>query len=363
MRIELLGNLGPLERQDRTLLFCSKNRRLSDLAKPVSSGRVSKIAMYALPSTPECMAALASVGVEPAVLCNTDPNIEGRQVLRHYIHNTWELIAKKDDYHFIVPVTGKETLNSILRQLVLHGVTNFGFMVEVKIPDFGISRSGEALIANYIKSLNKVIGFHTTDDYWINDYFWHYANGIGWWNCIYSWVSEDIAQIEKTELLDIGPGIGIFSALVKGMREDIHIEWLNLEPIAPIQSSGIEDNVIVADIETDKLPVGHLYDIIVMTEVIEHFRFNPLPTLKKIGSHLKSGGVFYLSCPHWKKSSPYPSWEAMPVPGTKLPFQFRGHNYEFRHDELLEMCHQAGFVVLQEAFAVYGNSNLKLKLK
>jgi 2-polyprenyl-3-methyl-5-hydroxy-6-metoxy-1,4-benzoquinol methylase len=63
------------------------------------------------------------------------------------------------------------------------------------------------------------------------------------------------------------------------------------------------------NIEKDPLPGGQLFDVAIMTEVLEHLNFQPVPTLKKIHASLRPGGTLFLSTPDadggWGRSTKY----------------------------------------------------------
>jgi 2-polyprenyl-3-methyl-5-hydroxy-6-metoxy-1,4-benzoquinol methylase len=51
------------------------------------------------------------------------------------------------------------------------------------------------------------------------------------------------------------------------------------------------------NIELAPIPWAGKFDVVILTEVLEHFNFQPLPTLQKIHGALADGGVLFLSTP------------------------------------------------------------------
>lgn len=76
----------------------------------------------------------------------------------------------------------------------------------------------------------------------------------------------------------------------------------------------------INNIEIDPFPNNVKFDIIIFTEVLEHFNFHPVPTLKKICNLLSEQGKLYLSTPdggwfQWGRITKYYSTiNDMPLP-------------------------------------------------
>lgn len=121
------------------------------------------------------------------------------------------------------------------------------------------------------------------------------------------------------------------------------------------------------NIELDEFPFEEKFEIMIMTAVLEHFNFHPLPTLKKLRSHLAEGGVFYLSVPdsaskEWGKLTKYfKSVDEMPMPKRELYID-GGHHYHYTDVELTKLLDDAGFKILRKTCS-YGIFNIALGLK
>ncbi|MDR1246037.1 MAG: class I SAM-dependent methyltransferase [Clostridiales Family XIII bacterium] len=355
MFINYIGHVALSEENAYQYLIISENRNDFNALSSEKTG------LFAVGKLSDALSALGSIRVKPQILCNSDSSMKGRNIFGYSVVNTWEIINQRD-LRFIIPVTSEPNRNAIVRQLLLNDVIKYSFLYEIRWPDFERMPLGTVLRDNLLQSMNKLVNNYIEDDYKISELFWHYTKGVCWWNKIYEWVFADITGNTNVSILDIGPGIGLFSAAIKGIA-NVSLDIVDVSPHENDCLANMADTVFVADVERDDLTNIGKYDLIVMTEVIEHFSYNPVPTLIKIGKHLCEGGVFYLSCPHWSKLASYVSWEDMPSPGTSLPFVHRGHTYEFSHAELLEICTRAGFDVIREGFSASGNSNLALRVK
>ena len=91
-----------------------------------------------------------------------------------------------------------------------------------------------------------------------------------------------------------------------------------------------------------------------MTEVIEHFNFQPLPTLRKIHDALAPAGVFFLSTPdehEWGRELKYYRRLAdLPAADPSRKFQ-DGHIWIYSKSELTSLLRQAGFRVIRLEYA------------
>jgi len=356
MHIEYIGKTGVFPNNLCTTFFLISVNRSVDEIKKLTSG--SGIAMYAVGNLGNSLAALNMLGIKPSVLCNSNDEVIGGHLFGYKVISTWDVISNGEQYYIIIPEIRDESRSSIIRQILYAGIKDFSLIKAIPLPDFERLGDMEPLRDSLIRSMNKV-NFQTIfSGGIINSFFFERVSGICWWHLIYKWVYETYKSKNNIRMLDIGPGLGFFSDCIKNLI-DVCIDWIDLCANKPLFN--IADSTIVMNIETDDVPSDKRYDFIVMTEVIEHFSYNPVPTLRKIKSLLKEDGFFFLSCPHWTQFYSYRTWRDMPTPGDEIPFSYHSHIYEFSHKELLEMCTEAGFVVVREGFSCTGNSNLMLR--
>jgi len=101
------------------------------------------------------------------------------------------------------------------------------------------------------------------------------------------------------------------------------------------------------------------YDLILLGEVLEHFNFQPVPTLRRLASHLAPCGSIVVTTPNglseeWLASEAMyrglpqyrESYRLMPAPGTPgTVVQQDLHVHLFRPEEVAELADDAGMVV------------------
>jgi len=107
---------------------------------------------------------------------------------------------------------------------------------------------------------------------------------------------------------------------------------------------------VQGNIETDPLPEPGGFDVIIMTEVLEHLNHQPVPTLRKIHEALSDGGSFFLSTPDadqgWgRRHTYYRRLEEIPVLKAGSSRLIDDHIWHYTHDELTGVLAQAGFAI------------------
>jgi len=175
-----------------------------------------------------------------------------------------------------------------------------------------------------------------------------------YWRNIPGWMREDAKERKVARILDIGCGYGTllaFSSMVYGSAGSC-LDINNYLQPAFLQAHGLQ--FAKGNIELDEIPWGERFDVVLMTEVLEHFQFHPLPTLRKIRDALAPGGVFFLSTPderdwgreyrYYRKLSEMPP----PTPGKQLP---DAHIWIYSKKELVQVLTAAGFTIKRLEYA------------
>jgi len=99
-------------------------------------------------------------------------------------------------------------------------------------------------------------------------------------------------------ILEIGAVPGHISTILKKLNYEIDIVDINPDRAKEVfQSSEIFTYKV--DIEKEALPIGNKqYDLILMNEVLEHLRYEPLKIFFEVKRVLKDGGFFFISTPN-----------------------------------------------------------------
>lgn len=187
-----------------------------------------------------------------------------------------------------------------------------------------------------------------------------------YWTHIPKWLAEEKAI---NRVLDIGCAYGTLAVYSK---ELFGAEVYATDFMDYISEGLIKEYSLIYsknNIELDKFPWDIKYDIIILTEVLEHLNFQPLFTLKKIRELLSENGSIFLSTPdssEWGRVTKYyRNYKEMPYPSKDIPI-YDDHIYQYSKSEILELLSEAHLKVekLDYAPGIFGRHfNLKLTRK
>jgi SAM-dependent methyltransferase len=176
-----------------------------------------------------------------------------------------------------------------------------------------------------------------------------------YWFHVPLWIFEDWVGKPVQRALDIGCAYGTLALFCKKLlNSDVYcIDFTDLF-LSKSLSAKYDFHFEVNNIELNPFPWNHQFDVILLTEVLEHFNFNPIPTLTKIGKMLTQEGRLYLTTPDasmWgRQTKYYDRLEAIPLP-TPGSSVIDDHIWQYNEEELRSVVHQAGLKVDRLAFA------------
>lgn len=198
------------------------------------------------------------------------------------------------------------------------------------------------------------------------------AAEFAYWSEIPAWMAEDFTERRIRRCLDIGCAYGTLLRYVQLLTgcEAFGIDFVDTYLSPSLRSAG-GIRFAVCNIELDALPWPPGFDVIVLTEVLEHFNFHPVPTLRKISGLLSPGGLLYLSTPdasQWGRVYKYySSYRSMPMPAESLRHRIvDDHVWQYDRQELLEIMRDAGLHILRWSYSpgvVHRHFNLTLTVR
>ncbi len=170
-----------------------------------------------------------------------------------------------------------------------------------------------------------------------------------YWLHIPEWFGEWATDRQVRRVLDIGSGYGtlaVFAAMLTGA------EVYCLDTSAQLISERLRAKhrlaVTGGNVEQTAIPWPGPMDAVVMTEVIEHFNFHPVPTMRKVAAVIAPGGRLFLSTPDaasWGRvPNGFASYRDMPPPDPTAPTSDM-HIYQFSEEELRAVLTDSGFVI------------------
>lgn len=217
------------------------------------------------------------------------------------------------------------------------------------------------------KSQDHISMSSDTNRYYVTDYR---DTEISYWSHIPKWIMQLKNQNVKN-CLDIGGAYGTLAIFCKNIF-DCNVYVTDFVDIF-LNKVLLKENDItfsVNNIELDKFPWNVKFDLIILTEILEHFNFQPVPTLKKIYSLLSDDGHLFLSTPdssEWGITTQYyDSLEAIPKEKSDNFKIIDDHVWQYNKSELLYVLDEAGFIVenLEYSKGIVGRHfNLELRKK
>lgn len=157
--------------------------------------------------------------------------------------------------------------------------------------------------------------------------------------------------------LDIGPAYGtlltLFSEVTgqcsKPSAVDFFQHYMSEEAVVHIMGGGEEGSADyrMFNVESEDFPTEweESFDTIILTDVLQAFNFNALPTLQKIRRLLKPWGALFISSPAGRNpSSKFKSWQELPQAKQQKSY-FDGLVYGWSTEDVHALLTEAGFSV------------------
>lgn len=199
-----------------------------------------------------------------------------------------------------------------------------------------------------------------------------------WSHWAYIWAKNYIEEKGYKEIFEVGPGYGLMSLFILKIYSDIHIDWLILDKQGEELPSRFDEGLkkikelyqdrvcdIYGMVERDTLS-NKKYDLIIITEVLEHFALNPVKTVKKLVDKLYDNGKIVLTTPNWGHLPIYRNWRELPDAedvSEKRYFELLecGHVYQYDKEELITIFSESGLRVERYELSDYNNHNFLLE--
>ena len=246
-----------------------------------------------------------------------------------------------------------EFIEQIRKQLLLWRVNDFAILTHDLAFDLDQCLFKDA----YLKAFNKVywnIDFSKTN---FREARMQFNRSAGYSNGAVDWMLSNYSVCDGISVLDVGPGSGVSSLLYKELF-GAALSWINLENPPSRHKTPSQQQELIRSEKID-VQYGYLgiddfsgvYDVILMTEVLEHIPYNPESVMEKIYRMLKIGGHLILTTP-CKKGAGLPyfsSWRDLPLPGrggSVLDITMGNHVYEYAPEEVEEILDVLKFKII-----------------
>jgi cyclopropane fatty-acyl-phospholipid synthase-like methyltransferase len=178
-----------------------------------------------------------------------------------------------------------------------------------------------------------------------------------YWSYVPQWMDRDWLVKPPKRALDIGCGWGTLMLYTRRANPQCEIYGIDFKdgycPQELFQKRNLQ--FAVSDIELEDPPWTGPFDMIVLTEVLEHFNYQPIPTLQRIRRLLSENGVLYLATTEaetcGRTTKYYSSLAALPPVPVEREYKHDAHIWQFDKIELLAVLENSGFRVTRFEFA------------
>lgn len=333
---------------------------------------------------------LGEIGIQIYAYIDNLEKVQGDFLRGKQVYSPYDLF-KEEDVYFIIAVSNQHIMD-IRLQFMVHGVVDYGIFYVTGFHDYS---NEDVMLHNVLlDAVNEICFDGETVEIALPLDAWNGGNGVGisntllgstrWSNWIYIWENEFLEENRNAKVLEVGPGYGLMTLVLLKIFPNIQVDWLLmgkknntlLDDISPYAHSlkkiktkyNGRINEWYDYIEKKECNIDKKYNLIILTEVLEHFALNPINTLKKLCHSLESGGKLVISTPNWGPAYKYKNWSEMPVCGEVSDDRYlqllkAGHTYQYSKQELVEIFEQVGLEIEQYKISDSNNHNFLLKKK
>lgn len=318
--------------------------------------------------------------IEVEYFINNDGRMAGKNFCGRKIVSPQEVMGK--DYYVVIAMNQIKHDNEVLWQLKLHHHEGWGMAFSDFFHSFwkeGDTKLHEIVMQaiNQIwtggKKIEEIIKpvYNVGPAGHILGILPELCWSTTWSNCLLEWFYEMYFNDAKThrDMLEIGPGQGLFSLAAKAINPGIDIRWLMFN-VDEMSNEPVNDKyayypanqfqTYYGMIEHPEYIIRDQFDMIVMTEVMEHFVLNPVHTMEKIAGLLKPEGLFFLSTPDGPHLPLYESYTQLPEFTSIRDYEelYVGHTYQYTKGELEEVLQKSGLEILRYGLSDSGGHNV-----
>ena len=319
-------------------------------------------------------------GVAVYGYADNSAKLQGKFLRGKEIGNPYDLFEREDVY-FIITTQIQHT-SDVRLQFMAHHICDYGIFLNTNFHDF--MDEDPELHRQLMEAVNEICFREETTETVLPYGEWRNGNpgdcnwmlkSTRWSHWAYLWEREILRQSDK-DVLEIGPGYGLMSLVLLKEFPDVRLDWIilgeeNSQFVSGLKKIkkwyGAQIHEIWGEVERDRFHMPEKrYDLIIMTEVFEHFVLKPLKVLGKIGRALQDNGVLILTTPDWGHVHIYRQWEDMPEDADVDDARYErllqcGHVYQYRKEELEDIFTRCGLTVVKYMRSDSGNHNYMLK--
>lgn len=194
---------------------------------------------------------------------------------------------------------------------------------------------------------NKILNSYIPNSDYHLGYQKYYSQEYLYWKPVLGWIDE-LRNVNS--VIDIGGAYG--TLLMYASRATRAQDYALIDVIgylSPALEKELNIKIYNLDIEKNELEINKKFDLIIFTEVIEHFNYHPLPALEKIKKLMHPQSVLLLTTPdasEWGRVTDYySSLSSIPNYDGQQSSWIDGHIWQYEKNELDSLLLGAGFCI------------------
>lgn len=293
-------------------------------------------------------------------------------------------LLKDEDIYFVISVNAGN-IGGVRIQLMAHNIKKYSVFIRAISHSF--INENNAVHELFMDGINKICFENETMESALPQA--GYSSGrdcsvlgnVNWllksseWSYYgFGWISELFDTSKELKIFEVGPGYGLMSYILLRMYPKSSMHWVVFgEKQTQLRNEGYERGLkkvqsefqdrisfCFGKIEIDTELLTDKYDLIIMTEVFEHFALNPIDTMTRFRKLLNPGGKMFMTTPNWGHLPTFRTWEELrTIEETGIDRYNEllqcGHVYQYNKDELEDVFNRAGWKV--EKYAVSDSNN------
>jgi len=330
---------------------------------------------------------LRDYGLDCFCFCDNNRSLWGSAFLRKPIVKPTDAYKVPNAY-FIIAVAERNIFH-ISSQLISRFGNDFSCffifdLAETNIREVMLKSINSIITTNIQRKLPVCINDQFIALEYIPYYMYrHLLKTTTWWGLAFSFLLEELPLCNNLKMLDVGPGLGLFSHIFCNLYPSTNTTWIcyseqneQKDDFVDIVSKKFPLRKILGVLENPEFHINETFDVICFTEVLEHLQCNPIPTLRKLGDMLTNNGYLLLTTPTPKCDVlyNYDSYKELPDFAQKKDYgkfihlgsqkwmeDSFSHCYIYSLEELEELFNTCGLEIVKYAVSSSLRHNFLLK--
>lgn len=277
------------------------------------------------------------------------------------------ILKNADKYYHIIDCSDAFDGKEAFKLLQYAGIDDFSIVFSGYTKDF----SERVKLQNaFFEAINEIFSSTQFLGHWNDglDCKLYSLNGAGYWDILYMLIYNMYKRKSDVKYLEVGPGYGIMSCSLKKLLS-LDITWLiipakddmrdyNKKALSRQLCTKYNIHTVEGYLETDDF--AGCYDIIVMSQVMEHLVCNPVGSFKKLKYLLADDGRIFISVPEETRWPQVESYKEIPYANAISEDEYMrrniineyAHFHEYTYEEAIAVFEESGLECVEHVWSM-----------